>query len=221
MPAIVEFPAVVQPGIEQLGELFANAPERQPFGEYLTGLLIAARKTVCGIHREFAQTTDQSCLNRWLTEVDWDAQALNDRRLACWQRHSEARYAAHGVIAVDNTLVDHDGQHIEEVGWFWDHAEQRHKIAHDYLIAHYVCPSGRHYPLEFRRFVKPAQCDAEGREFRDHTALFQELVDWVVAHDIPGEFTLDCYFTSVETLNHLQAVGRDDPTEGSQARGSW
>jgi len=208
MPAIVEFPAVVQEALEQFGALFANAPERQHFGEYLTGLLVAERKTVSGINREFAVTTDQSCLNRWLTEVDWDAPALNEKRLEYLQRQSETRYAAHGVIAVDNTLIDHDGKHIADVGWFWDHAEQRHKIAHDYLIAQYVCPSGRHYPLEFRRFVKQAQCDADGREFRDHPQLFQELVDWVVAHAIPGDFTFDCYFTSVENLNHLHAAGR-------------
>jgi hypothetical protein len=208
MPAIIEFPAIVQEGIEQFGELFANAPERQHFGEYLTGLLVAERKTVSGINREFAVTTDQSCLNRWLTEVDWDAQALNEKRLEYLQRQSETRYAPHGVIAVDNTLVDHDGKHIADVGWFWDHAEQRHKIAHDYLIAQYVCPSGRHDPLEFRRFVKQAQCDAEGREFRDHTQLFQELVDWVVAHNIPGDFTFDCYFSSVDNLNHLHAAKR-------------
>ncbi|MHB1424544.1 MAG: hypothetical protein ACYC3I_15345, partial [Gemmataceae bacterium] len=39
------------------------------------------------------------------------------------------------------------GDCIEDVGWFWDHAEDRYKIAHDLLIANYVCTSGKHYPL--------------------------------------------------------------------------
>ncbi|RKY10944.1 MAG: hypothetical protein DRP52_06600, partial [Planctomycetota bacterium] len=42
----------------------------------------------------------------------------------------------------------------EKTRYFWDHAEQRHKIAHDYIIANYVCTSGKHYPLEFYRFIK-------------------------------------------------------------------
>ena len=63
------------------------------------------------------------------------------------------------MIPIDNTLVDHAGL-IEDVGYFWDHAEQRHKIAHDYLIANYVCPSGA-LSLEFRRFRKRADCEAE------------------------------------------------------------
>ena len=47
-----------------------------------------------------------------------------------------------------NTLVDHEGKLIEDVGKFWDHADQRHVIAHDYLISNYVCTSGAHYPIE-------------------------------------------------------------------------
>jgi hypothetical protein len=35
------------------------------------------------------------------------------------------------VIAIDNTLVDHTGKLIADVGWFWDHANERYVIAHD------------------------------------------------------------------------------------------
>jgi hypothetical protein len=154
MPAIIAWPTVVQDALIRYGDLFANEPERRHFAEYLTGLLVAPRKTVSGINAEFAVTTDQSCLNRWLTEVAWDVQALNERRLAELQRDPSTRYAAQGVIALDHTLLAHDGTRIEDVGWYRDHAEQRHLVAHDDLIAHYVCASGKHYPLEFRRFRK-------------------------------------------------------------------
>jgi hypothetical protein len=66
MPALSEFPTIVQHAVEQVGTIFANAPERRHFAEYLTGLLVAEKKTVSGINAEFAQTTDQSCLNRWI-----------------------------------------------------------------------------------------------------------------------------------------------------------
>ncbi len=47
------------------------------------------------------------------------------------------------MIAIDNTLVGHSGEKIEDVGWFWDHSDQRYMIAHDYVIANYVCTSGK------------------------------------------------------------------------------
>ncbi len=86
MPAIVEFPTVVKEALEEFGPAFANEPERRHFAEYLTGLMIANKKNVSAINREFAMTTDQSCLNRWITEVGWDEEAFNNQRLEWLQK---------------------------------------------------------------------------------------------------------------------------------------
>jgi hypothetical protein len=203
MPAIVEFPQVVATALEQFADLFPNQPQRQHLAEYLTGLIVARNKSVSGINSEFVDTTDQSCLNRFVTAAEWDVDQLNARRLEMLQEDPKTGYSDRGVIALDDVLIDHDGKLIEDVGWFWDHAEQRHKIAHDYLFANYVCPSGKHYPLEFRRFKKRDQCEATGETFEDHGVLFRQLVDWVCERDIPGDFTFDSYFSSAENLNHI------------------
>src|SRR3954468_10899992 len=128
MPGIIEFPQVVQEALAQFGDLFDNEPQRRHFAEYLTGLMIAQRKTVLGIHDEFARTTDQSCLNRFLTAAPWDVGALNDRRLDLLQKDPSTRYSDQGVIPLDNTLIDRDGQLIPDAGWYWDHAEERYKV---------------------------------------------------------------------------------------------
>ena len=203
MPGIVEFPQVVQDAVARYGDLFGNERQRRHFAEYLTGLMVAERKTVLGINREFAETTDQSCLNRFLTAAGWDVRALNQRRLDELQEDPSTRYSDQGVIPIDNTLVDRDGLLIPDAGWFWDHAEERNKIAQDYLFINYVCTSGKHYPLEFRLFRKQEICAATGEPFRNHTALCCELIDWVCERDIPGDFSMDCYFTSAEVLNHI------------------
>jgi len=102
MPTIVDFPTIVKDAVDVFGDLFANDPERRHFAEYLTGLIIAEKKTISGINREFVVTTDQSCLNRWLNEVAWDVHALNDRRLEWLQRDPRTRYSSRGVIAIDS-----------------------------------------------------------------------------------------------------------------------
>jgi DDE superfamily endonuclease len=206
MPTIVDFPTIVQEALTIFGDVFDTEAARRHFAEYLTGLMVAERKTVSGINREFVVTTDQSCLNRWLTKVSWDVQTLNDRRLEWLQRDPKTRYSPRGVIAIDNTLVDHEGKLIEDVGWFWDHANERYVIAHDYLIANYVCPSGVHYPIEWKRFKKREACAAG--EFKDHTQLCIALIDDAVMRGIPGDFTFDCYFTSAKVLNHIQSQQR-------------
>src|SRR5436305_13252940 len=171
MPGIIEFPKLVPHALAQFGDVFANEPQRRHFAEYLTGLFVAERKTVLGIHHEFAQTTDQSCLNRFLAEVHWDVAVLNQRRWELLQKDSSTRFSDQGVIALDNTLIDRDGQLIPDASWFWDHAEERSKIAQDYLFANYVCTSGKHYPLEFRLFRKEDDSRALEEPFRNHTRL--------------------------------------------------
>ena len=206
MPSIVDFPTLVKEALDVFGDLFDNEPARQHFAEYLTGLMVAEHKTVSGINREFAITTDQSCLNRWLTEAPWDEKALNDRRLEWLQQDAKTRYSRRGVIAIDNTLVEHSGKLIEDVGWFWDHADKRYLIAHDYLISNYVCPSGAHSPIEWRRFRKKDACEAG--TFKDHTELCIELIDDAIGRNIPGDFTFDSYFTNAKILNHIQGHKR-------------
>jgi len=113
------------------------------------------------------------------------------------------------------------------VGYFWDHAEQRHKIAHDYLIVNYVCPSGKHYALEFRRFRKREDCAAKRAEleaqpggytaasdeekqqatFRTHTELCNAWWTRWWRKD-PGTFTFDSYFTNAAVLNRIHGHGR-------------
>ena len=206
MPTIVDFPTIVKDAVDVFGDLCANDPARRHFAAYRTGLMVAEKKTVSGINSAFVVTTDQSCLNRWLNEVAWDVQALNDRRLAWWQGDPKTRYSMRGVIAIDKTLVDHTGKLIADGGWFWDHANERSGIAHAYLISNYVCPSGAHYPIAWRRFKKRAAC--KKGECTDHTVLCIALINEAITRGIPGDCTFDSYGTSAKVLNHIASTKR-------------
>jgi hypothetical protein len=151
MPAVVDVPTMVTQALDAFGDVCATEPARRHCAEYLTGLMVAERQTISGVNREFVVITDQSCLHRWLTETSWDVHALNERRLAWWQRDPKTSSSSRGVLAMDNTLVNHTGTLIADVGWFWDHADQRYVMAHDDVISNDVCSSGAHYPIAWRR----------------------------------------------------------------------
>ena len=142
MPGIIAFPTIVEKAVDEFGRMFANTPERWHFAEYPTGLIVAERKNVSAINAGFSRTADSSYLNRWITRMPWEIEQLDEHRLAWLQGHSSTHCSARGVIAIDNTLVSHGGEMIEDTGWFRDHAEGRHLIAHDYVIANYLCTPG-------------------------------------------------------------------------------
>src|SRR5260370_14604099 len=133
MAGIVEFPQVVRDALAQYGDIFANECQRRQCAEYVTGLMVADRKTVLGINREYAQTTDQSCLNRFLTDAEWGAEVLNQRRLDDLQKDPSTRYSDQGVIPIDNTLIDRAGMLVPDAGWCSDPAQERHRIAQERL----------------------------------------------------------------------------------------
>ena len=89
MPIITP-PTIVQNALDEfLSSLLANDPQRKHLANYLTGLLIAENKTVAGMTNEMPNAFDQSCLNRFLTEVDWDHEAVS-----CSGRHADRSFAA-------------------------------------------------------------------------------------------------------------------------------
>ena len=114
MAAIVQFPSVVKELLETFRSVFPDKRTREHFGEYLTGLLVARRKNVSAINREFAQTTDQSCLNRWITQSKWDVAELNRLRLAWLQQDPSTCYSKRGVIPIDNVLIVSATEEIHE-----------------------------------------------------------------------------------------------------------
>jgi hypothetical protein len=147
---------------------------------------------------EFTFASYQSCLNRFLNEVNWDEKQLNELRIDWLKDQGGLHVHPRGVLALNNVLIDHEGKLIDDVGTFRDHAEQRYKIAHNYLFINYVNQHGQHDLLEFFRFKKRDQCEIGQEKFVNHTQLFIDLVNWSHTKKLWGTFTFDSYFNNTD-----------------------
>jgi hypothetical protein len=211
MPIITP-PKIVKEALDEfLAPLFENTPQRNHLANYTTGLMISPNKTVAGMTAEMPNASDQSCLNRFLTEVDWDEQKMNEKRIEWLQQFDDMKFHERGVIAIDDVLLEKSGKSIPDSGTFWDHSEERFKHAQDLIIVNYVHPfSKKHYPLDFKRFKKESQCEWTGEEFKKMTALCIELIDWCQAKDVLGTFTFDSFYTCAEIQNHINSLQNKD-----------
>ena len=211
---IVKPPTVVQHAMDEfIAKLFINQPQRNHLANYLTGLMICPNKTIAGMTSEQPNASDQSCLNRFLTEVDWDAQQLNEERIRWLQNFDDMKFHDRGIIALDDVLIEKSGKYVKDSGKFWDHSDSRYLHAQDLIIINYVHPTSRkHYPLEFRRFKKAEQCEWTSEEFKTMTQLSKELIDWCHEKGVLGTFTFDSFYASSEILNHINSLQNTDGT---------
>ena len=109
MPIITP-PNIVQNAFDEfLAPLFDNRPQRKHLANYLTGLMIASNKTIAGMTQEMPNASDQSCLNRFFTEVDWDHEAMNQARIDWLQQFDDTKF--HERRAIASPISGHD-RHI-------------------------------------------------------------------------------------------------------------
>ena len=60
--------------------------------------------------------TQQTFVDAYASEAPWDINRINAHRLEWLQSDPTTKYRQDGVIAIDNTLIDHDGKLIDDVG---------------------------------------------------------------------------------------------------------
>ncbi len=212
--SIIQPPKIVQNAVDEFfAPLFKNKPQRKHLANYLTGLMISGNKTVAGMTEELPDASDQSCLNRFMTEVDGDVEAINEARIEMMRQSENTRFHKRGVIGLDDVLVDKTGKFIKDSGTFWDHSEQRYKHAQDLIVINYQNPiSGKRYPLEFRRFKKADQCEWTGEQFKKMTELSIELIDFCHAKGVLGDFAFDSFYTCAEIQNRIHDLKNEDGT---------
>jgi len=147
MLPLVAVPGFVHEYARQFEDLFSPAL-MQHFERYLTGLYVCERRNAQVINNAFViEVKDQSSLNRFLTEYEWSAEAVNERRLALLRQDPHTAPRRRGVLILDDTFNEKSGKHFEQIARLYIPSEEHYGLAHNLVTLHYadeVCD----YPLE-------------------------------------------------------------------------
>ena len=112
---VLKVPELLLPVIALFGDLLARPQQRQ-MGRYLTGLLVGPPWTVRGIAHRTVGASDQSNLNRFLTQSAWSEEAINERRVQALQERPKSATPPEGMLLTDDTLTEKKGEKFEGVG---------------------------------------------------------------------------------------------------------
>ena len=157
MIPLVEFPELVEHYAPCFERVF-SAEAFIEFKRYISGLIVSENKTVDGINRLVVhESRNQSSLNRLLTESPFSLKALNQARLQMLASLERTKLKRKGVLALDDTLLEHYGQAFEKIAKLFDHVTQTYVWAHDLVTVHYS-DDDTDYPAVFQLW-EPAEVE--------------------------------------------------------------
>lgn len=152
---IVEFPHVVSKNLTHFAPVFATREQQKHFCEYVTGLIAGDKATVTAINDLFVNQNDQSALNKFLNQANWDEQELNRRRvrleIARLQRRPLSEQA--GRLIIDDTFAHHTKCSMEGLAYLRDRRVGHNVWAHDVVTSYYVNRSDQ-FPVDLRLYFQ-------------------------------------------------------------------
>jgi SRSO17 transposase len=152
---IVQFPHIVTNNLSWFASEFQTREQQKHFCEYVTGLMAGDKATIAAINALFLNKNDQSALNKFMTQSNWDEERVNQQRIEYEIARLNRRpvSAEAGRLILDDTFAHHTHCGIEGLGYLRDHSIGRNIWAHNVVTSYYVNRSDQ-FPVDFRLYFQ-------------------------------------------------------------------
>ena len=180
-----------------------SKPQWNHFNTYIHGLLLGERveKNIKDIAGNMLDGRHQSSLNRFLTRHKWDVRRLNAIRLQQTLLHREG-----GILIVDDTLIEKSGEHMDGVGFLFDHCKGKSVRCHD-IVSTYYQHGNQHVPLYFTPYVKEELAMQQEIWFKTKIQLALDLIRRSLMQISPEVVVFDAWYMSKELVDFLSNRG--------------
>jgi len=203
MIPITEPPKMVKDYAVKFTDFFSQ-PQFAHFKTYLTGLIISTNKTVQGINDNFIERKNQSSLNHFITDSEWDEEAVNDHRINIINNSVKDVAQKDSFLIIDDTLSHKTGKKIEQVALLFDHSIQKSVLCHQ-LVTSQLVAGEKHFPIGLGLYKKYKENDPT---FKTKIEIAKDLIK--TAHGKNVNFScviFDAWYLSkelVELINDLE-----------------
>ena len=207
MLPIAEYPTFVREMKGYLQSAFCNWRQVENAMRYLTGLIVLPeRKNISSINRSFVAYKNQASMNNFITDATWRDEEFHRASIEIVKDEVVKQGIKHGILIIDDTLSEKSGKDIEGVGWFWDHTQNKHILAHNIVSTHYIAGSF-HLPLDFELYRRREDCPSK-KEFRTKVQIAKELVEKAVSYGLPiSVVVFDSWYMSRELIEYMNSLG--------------
>jgi SRSO17 transposase len=154
--------------LNEFRDAFKNRPQYQHFQAYVVGLMIyLGSRNLAGVSRAIPDGKSACSLYRFVAKMDWDVEYVEQVRWKMLNRRTRRALQAAGrqgkpvpvFVALDDSLVEKSGKHMEGVDYHYSHSVGRTVMGHVWVTAHLVV-LGQSYPVGWKLYQRQARCDA-------------------------------------------------------------
>lgn len=174
------------------------------FVRYITGILISENKTIDGLNSIFTQKTDQSNVNRLLTEYKWVKTDFSNELKALFKAHKAM--SSFCFFVLDDTLLEKVGKFIESAGYHFDHTKNDYVYGHQIVTSGYVFQS-EFYPFLLELYTKLEQCKKEELTFKTKVDIALEILKKAIDFHKPSVVLIDSWYCTQEIFDFLDSEG--------------
>ena len=161
-------------------------PQFNHVKNYIGGLVALNKKTIKSISSSSKEEKDQSSLNRFLTESDWNEDDVQDRYVKKISHQTRGKPIS---LLIDDSISKKTGKQIEEAQYHKDHAGNGYVFGHQIVTALIIC-MGLLLPLFPKLYSKKTLSKIElAKQIIEYASsrikISQVIIDsWYVCNDI-------------------------------------
>ena len=197
-------------------DAFRNRPQYQHFQAYVVALLIyLGSRNLAGLSRAIPDGRSACSLYRFVAEMDWDMEQVEEVRWEMLNRKTRRALQAaarHGkpvpvYLIIDDSVVKKTGKKMAGVDYHYSHSVGRTVLGHAWVTGHLIV-LGQSYPVSWKLYRRQVSCEAAGVPFASKPELAQTIIQGFEPLPNTQVYVLtDSWYPSQEILNVCQAQG--------------
>jgi hypothetical protein len=167
LQAIVQSHEALSNFLSLFRDAFQNRPQYRHFQAYVIGLIIyLGSRNLAGLSRAVPDGKSPCSLYRFMAEMDWDSEQVEQVRWEMLNRRTRRALAAAGgrgkplpvFLAIDDSLVEKSGKCMEGAAYHYSHSAGRTLWGHAWVTAQLVV-LGQSYPVSWRLYRRRTMCE--------------------------------------------------------------
>lgn len=163
---------------------FKNRPQYRHFQAYVVGLIIyLGSRNLAGLSRAIPDGKSASSLYRFVAQMDWDTEHVEQVRWELLNRHTRRALQSVGrrgkavpvFLAIDDSLVEKSGQQMAGVDYHYSHSAGRTVLGHVWVTGQLIV-LGQSYPVGWKLYLRRSRCEAMDVPFASKPQLAEEIL---------------------------------------------